>query len=193
MTRTTQPSETTPALMMAEELIRLPSGRQFYELVRGELRVREPAGGRHGQIIMTLGGLLFQHVRANRLGVLFSADTGFVLERAPDTVRAPDISFIAAARIDARNVTPKYLEGAPDLAVEVLSPGDGMLEMEDKMEEYFATGARLVWIVNPKRRRVTAYAPGAAPRVLREDDVLDGGDVVPGFACAVREIFDWPV
>lgn len=179
-------------LWTADELLALPDDDQHYELVAGELEVMPPAGGRHGQIIMGLGILLGHHVRAHRLGVIFSPDTGFVLARNPDTVRAPDLGFLSATRLRPSEVGAGYLEGAPDLAVEVLSPRDRKRKMEEKVADYLARGARLVWVIDSRRRSVAVHAPGAAPRVLGADDLLDGGDVVPGFACRVRDALDWP-
>jgi Uma2 family endonuclease len=176
--------------LTAEQLMALPSGGWRYELVAGELKVMTPAGSRHGQIVMAIAALLGPHVRLHRLGVLFSPDTGFRLASDPDTVRAPDVAFVCAERIPESGVPDGYFPGAPDLAVEVVSPTDRLIEVEDKVTEYFAAGARLVWVVNPKHRRVTVHALGVPPRVLGPDDRLDGGDVVPGFDCAVREIFE---
>ena len=182
---------TSTSQMTADELLRLPNpiGGQRYELVRGALRVYEPAGGRHGEIISTLSGLLFMYLRSHPIGALLSADTGFTLERGPDTVRAPDIGFVSAARIPPEGIGDKFINGAPDLAVEVVSPGDSITEAEEKVAEYLRTGARLVWVVSPKLRRVTVYRAHASSRALDESERLDGGDVLPGFSCSVRDIF----
>ena len=182
---------TSTSQMTADELLRLPnpSGGKRYELVRGALRVYEPAGGRHGEIISTLSGLLFMYLRSHPIGALLSADTGFTLEREPDTVRAPDIGFVSAARIPPEGIGDKFINGAPDLAVEVLSPGDSIAEAEEKVAEYLRTGARMVWMVNPKHRRVTVYRADAPSRALDESERLDGDDVLPGFSCSVRDIF----
>jgi Uma2 family endonuclease len=148
-----------------------------------------PAGAEHGGVANKLAYFLTAHVIANNLGQVFAAETGFRLSRSPDTVRAADAAFVRADRIPPGGPPAGYFEGAPDLAVEVVSPGDTVQEVEDKVDDYLAAGARMVWVVNPRRRTVTGHRPGVNPVVLREGDFLDGHDVVPGFRCAVREVF----
>jgi len=184
-------SEERTRLWTADELLAMPHDGRRHELVRGELRTMTPAGGQHGLVIMWLAIRLGGYVDERALGVLFSPDTGFVLSSDPDTVRAPDISFLSTARIPPGGIGPKYPRLTPDLAVEVLSPDDTVFEVEEKVEEYLTTGARRVWVINPKRRTATVYQPGTPARVLAAEDVLDGGDVVPGFACRVAELFTW--
>jgi len=175
-------------LYTADDLLAMDEDER-YELVRGELRVMEPEPGpAHGIVVTTLIVLLGAHVRERRLGVVF-APTAFQLARDPDTVRGPDVSFVRADRLPRDGMGAGYLELGPDLAVEVLSPSNKPGEMREKMDDYFTAGVRTVWIVDPRRRTVTVHAPGEAPRVLREGDALEGGDVVPGFRCAVAELF----
>ena len=148
-----------------------------------------PGGFDHGVIGMNIAVRLGAHVAQNRLGVVLGADTGFVLSRNPDTVRAPDVAFVAVARIPATGRTVKFWEGAPDLAIEVVSPGDTVEEVEEKVDDYIDAGTRMVLVVNPKRRTVTVHRPGAQPLILRQADTIDGGDVVPGFSLPVAEVF----
>jgi Uma2 family endonuclease len=177
-------------LMTAEELMRLPTGMgKRYELVQGELKTMSPGGSRHGRISVRIGGLLDQFVRAKKLGAVFGAETGFILRRNPDTVRAPDAAFVAAARIPAQGLPPGYWPGAPDLAVEVVSPDDTAAEVKAKISEYFEAGARLVWIVYPETREVVVFRSARASLGLSAQDMLEGVDVVPGFTCAVAELF----
>lgn len=183
----------TDRLVTADEMLTLPDDDLRHELVRGEHYVNPPPGARHSKIGIRLIALLLRHLEQGASGEVFGPDAGFILSRAPDTVRAPDVSFVRAERIPTSGVPEGYLDGAPDLAVEILSPTDSIIEMEEKVAEYLATGARAVWVINPKRRTVTVHAPGAPIRVLGEGDRLDGGDAVPGFACEVRELFDWPM
>jgi Uma2 family endonuclease len=133
--------------------------------------------------------LLGQHVKANKLGIVFGAETGFIIEENPDTVLAPDVAFISREHIPESGIPKKYWPGAPDLAAEVLSPGDTTREVEKKVNQWLAAGARLVWTVNPKRKSVTVHrASGDAP-TFSETDELNGEDVVPSFRCRISEIF----
>jgi Uma2 family endonuclease len=180
---------TTTQLMTAEELLRLPRGRLRYELVKGELRTMSPAGFDHGVIIMNLASPLDQYVKAHNLGFVCGAETGFKIASDPDTVRAPDIAFVRRERIPSTGRPKAYWPGAPDLAVEVTSPGDTFEEVEEKVAEWLTAGARAVWVVNPKRRTVTVYSSPSEAAILTENDELDGQPVVPGFRCRVSEIF----
>jgi Uma2 family endonuclease len=126
----------------ADELLRMP-GDQRSELVRGELRTMAPAGFDHGAIVDDPRFLLSGHVRQNTLGLMLGAETGFRLASGPDTVRAADVSFIAAARIAAAGRPVGFWPGGPNLAVEVLWPGDAAEEVEEKVDDYLAAGTRL--------------------------------------------------
>ena len=180
---------TTLQRMTADELFTMPEDGFRYELVRGELRKMSPAGGEHGAIIFNLSILLGQYIKANNLGQGFGAETGFKLASNPDTVRAADIAFVRRERIPATGIPKNFWQIAPDLAVEVLSPGDTLEEVEEKVEDWLAAGTRAVWVVSPKRRSVTVYRSMTDVTRLSEADELDGGDVVPGFRCKVTEFF----
>ena len=179
---------TQARLITAEQLWKMP-GDQRRELVRGELRTMAPAGSEHGAIINNLAFLLTAHVRNDGLGVVFGAETGFVLARNPDVVRGADVAFVRADRIPAAGIPKKFWEGPPDLAVEVLSPSDLLDETEEKIDDYLGASTSLVWLVNPRRRTITIYRPGEKPRMLGKDDSLSGEDVIPGFNCQVAEAF----
>lgn len=176
-------------LITADELLTLPGSEFRYELVKGELKKMSPAGHEHGRIIMHLAAPLAQHVKAQQLGEVYAAETGFKLESNPDTVRAPDIAFIVASRVKAVGDTRGYWPGAPDLAVEVLSPDDRVSEIEEKVSEWLLAGSRQVWVVSPKLRTVTIYLSTGAIHVLTDKDRLEGADVVPGFELPVVELF----
>jgi Uma2 family endonuclease len=180
---------TTLQQLTADELFAMPKDGFRYELVKGELRKMSPAGSEHGAIIVNITVLLGQHVKSNKLGICFGAETGFKIATDPDTVRAPDVAFVASGRVPESGITKKFWPGAPDLAVEVLSPGDSYEEVDEKVEDWLAAGARAVWIVNPRKRSVTVYRSMSDVKRLSESDELDGGDVVHGFRCKVSEIF----
>jgi len=181
-------SSTTSRLVTAHELLALPDDGYRYELVKGELIRMSPAGYRHGKVTMKLAGPLYSHVTRNNLGTVHAAETGFKLESDPDTVRAPDIAFVALDREPDDEVTG-YWDGAPDLAVEVLSPNDRPRNVEPKVRQWLATGARMVWVVSPELRTVTVYRSPDRIDVLTEKDKLSGEDVVPGFEIRVADVF----
>ena len=180
---------TTAALMTAEELLRLPRGQFRYELINGELKKMSPTGHEHGRITIRLTVPLAQHVKANRLGEVYAAETGFKLTSNPDTVRAPDIAFNRQQRVDEVGAGKGYWPGAPDLAVEVNSPSDTVREVEKKVMEWLEFGSQLVWVVSSKLHTVTGYRSLTDIVILTEKDTLDGGDFIPGFQIPVAEIF----
>jgi Uma2 family endonuclease len=180
--------ETAKRLLTAEELYEHPDDDMRRELVRGELRVSEPPGWGHGNIATRVIVRLGAYVEAHGLGYV-TGEAGYVLERGPDTVRGPDAAFIRWDRRPGPDVEHRYFEGAPDLAVEIVSPSDRAGEIAETVEGYLAKGTRAVWVVYPTRRQVVVYTPDGAARTLRESDRLDGGDVVPGFSCPVAELF----
>lgn len=172
----------------AEQLLAVYEPGFCHELVRGELRRMSHAGWWHGAVAARIGARLDAHVEAHRLGMTFAAETGFWLERAPDTVRCPDVAFVAASRVPSAP-SRGYLEGPPDLAVEVTSPNDTYAEVHEKALFWIACGAHLVWVVEPIARLVTVYLPDRSQHTLRGDDLLTGDDVLPGFAVRVAELF----
>jgi len=173
----------------ASELFEMPDDGFRYELVKGELRRMSPSGSEHAVVIGRLTVRLGQHVEANSLGIYFGAEGGFKIASDPDTVRAPDIAFIGRERIPAAGIPKNFWPGAPDLAVEVVSPGDTRREVKEKVEDWLGAGTRAVWVVEPRRRTVSVYRSATDVTRLSEDDELDGGEVVPGFRCQVSEIF----
>src|SRR5215213_9115034 len=172
-----------------DELLHIPDDGFRYELVRGELRRMNPAGNVHGRITVRITWRLAQHVEENRLGTVYAAETGFRLSSDPDTVRAPDVAFVSRARVEAIGEIEGFWPEAPDLAVEVISPGDSYSDVEEKVFDWLDAGTKMVVVINPRQRSATVYKSPTDIAVLAEADVLAGEDVVPGFELAVREIF----
>lgn len=176
--------------MTAEQLYRLPNDGLRHELLRGTL-VSEPLPcGLHGRTVSRFAKLLTNYVDPRRLGVVYSGDTGFLLARQPDTVRGPDVAFLSAERQRTIENELHYIPGAPDLAIEVLSPNDRMKEVLGKVSDYLAAGCRVVWVADPIREEVQVFRSPFTPRVLAGDDVLGGEDVLPGFSVRIAEIFE---
>lgn len=180
---------TEKVLLTAEDFWQLPDDGQKHELVTGELTQMPPSGFLHGTIAMDFGGIIREHVKKYDLGVVCAAETGFKLRQNPDTVRAPDVAFVSKARILAQGKPEKFWEGAPDLAVEVVSPNDRFDEVVEKVQEYLAAGARLVWVALPRSKSIMVYHPSGEIKILREGDELQGEDVLPGFVCLVQKVF----
>jgi Uma2 family endonuclease len=174
-------------LYTADDLLNLPDDGKRYELVKGKLIEMSPTGRPHSVLTVWLLNLLFNHVRSRDLGEVAGPDAGFFISRNPDTVRSPDISFISKDRLGP--LEDGYYTVAPDLAVEVVSPGNTKTELHEKVVEYFKAGTRLVWYFYPKSRAVYVYHAPNKITVLGVDDPLEGGDVLPGFKVNVRDIF----
>lgn len=170
----------------AQQLLAMPDDGWRYELVDGELRRMSPAGREHGRVAMNLGSRLALYVRERSLGMVFAAETGFLLRRNPDTVRAPDVAYVSAER---QSPGEGFFPGAPDLAVEVVSPSDSFVEVEEKVVEWLDTGTQAVLVINPRKRAVSVYRGTDNIRRLGEADTLDLSFVVAGFSITVRELF----
>ena len=177
---------TTTQSTTADDLLRISDDGFRYELVKGELRKMWPAGHKHGHIAMNVATPLNNHVTAKKLGRVYAAETGFFISSDPDTVRAPDVAFVSQKRLDEVGDVEGYWPGAPDLAVEVISPNDTYAEVEEKVLEWLDAGTRMV---NPRKNAVTVYRSLTEIVVLTHEDNLDGGDIVPGWTIAVKEIF----
>jgi Uma2 family endonuclease len=182
-------SATLTKPVTADELLAMPDDGYRYELVKGELRKMAPTGHKHGIVTMDVAGPLHQHVRENNLGAVYGAETGFVITQNPDTVRAPDVAFVRRERIERAGNVKSYWIGQPDLAVEVVSPGDTFAEVEEKVAEWLEAGTGAVWVVSPKLRTVTVYRSLTDIVTLTERDTLDGGNLVPGFRLPISQIF----
>jgi Uma2 family endonuclease len=182
----------TPKLMTWQELADLPDDGMRHELVRGELLTMAPPFYGHGKSADKIGRSLENYVEAEHLGEVRRAEIGCLLTTSPDTVRAPDVAFLSQEHLAVVGDVRGYFPGAPDLVVEVVSPNDRLTRVAEKAAEWLEHGARLVFVVNPRRQAVTVHRPGQRPETLGVNDTLDGEDVVPGWSMAVRDLFDQP-
>jgi|SRR5882724_2859825 len=177
-------------LVTADDLLCMPDDGWRYELLHGELRRMPPPGYLHGRTASRIITRLATHVEANRLGVVLSSETGFLLSERPDSVRAPDAAFLSEARLRSTSFAEeKYFPGAPDLAVEVLSPSDTDSEVQAKISAWLQAGTQLVLVADPKQRRVIAHRPGANPEVFGPGSSVDASPAVPGWHLVVDDIF----
>jgi Uma2 family endonuclease len=191
-----QQSTETPEIVTPEKKVwtdeafmALPDDGHRYEIVNGALIDMGNSGALHGYVCSMLMILLGGHVRLQNLGVMFDSSTAFKMKNG--NKRSPDIAFFAKERLQGMTELPSgFLEGAPDLAVEVLSPGNTVEEIDEKITEYFDNGARLVWVISPTQHYVLVYRSAQEPdRLLKSADALDGEDVVHGFTLPVADLF----
>ena len=184
-TRTARPKPVT-----AEALLEMNSRGIKGELIQGVLSQVVSAGGQHGEIAMTLGAAMLAVVRPNRLGRVTGTDSGVLLDRENNVVREPGLAFFSTGKLPLGEVVAGYYEIVPDLVVEIASPGDTNAEVNDKCRMWISYGVPVVWELHPQWRSVSLHRAGQPIVILEEDDILDGGDVLPGFSIPVRDIFD---
>jgi Uma2 family endonuclease len=179
-------------IITTHEFLEHPAAAGPSELVRGVVRMMTPASGAHGLVSGNVFRLLSIYVREHALGRCFADSTGFELPGLPNTVRAPDASFVRASRLPPQGVEAEggWLQLAPDLAVEVLSPSESASDIAEKLADYGAAGTALVWLIDPAKRSVGVFARSEPVRWLAENDTLGGSDVMPGFICSISELFE---
>ncbi|NOY41687.1 MAG: Uma2 family endonuclease [Planctomycetes bacterium] len=180
----------TTVAVTADQLLQPPYQGRRCELVEGEVRMMSPAGWKHGEVVSTIHCRLAPHIEKHKLGKSFGAETGFLIARDPDTVRAPDFAFISNASLPTSDPEEAFWPGAPDLAVEVLSPDDRTGEVSEKIRAWLTAGAKEVWIVNSQLQSVTIHRSATDISVYAVGDNLVGDDqLLPGFSCTVAELF----
>jgi Uma2 family endonuclease len=180
----------TDRLLTPEEYLVHPLANRPSELVRGEIREMTPASGAHGVIAAAVFRALDRFVEERKLGLCFPDNTGFALPGLENTVRSPDAAFVRAGRLPANGIGTGWMTVAPDLAVEIVSPTETTSELEEKLRDYRAAGTALIWVIDPVARIVSVQSAREAERRLAEADVLDGGDVLPGFSIPVARLFE---
>jgi Uma2 family endonuclease len=179
-------SSSHPPILTAEEACRLdPPG--LWELVDGQVVPVSPAGARHAVVVARITRLLANYVDAHRLGTVFAGDAGFVLRRNPDTVRAPDVAFVSAARLPGRPPA-EFLDGAPDLAIEVISPSDARKAVDKKAAEFLAAGAHAVWAIDPGAETAKMYTSEGS-RVLARGEALACPELLGAFELRLPDLW----
>ena len=179
--------ETAATTWTEEELMALPKNGHKHELINGEI-IMSPTGFRHEDIAAAVLTAMRLHVRQHELGSVCGSSLGCWM--ASGNLLSPDVSFIHKARIPrGKDAAKRYFQGAPDIVVEILSPWDRTIRTHDKMVEYFDSGARLAWVINPEEKSVLVYRGSEADRLLRVTDTLEGEDVLPGFRLPLAELF----
>ncbi|HYF51689.1 MAG TPA: Uma2 family endonuclease [Planctomycetota bacterium] len=169
------------------ELMALPRDGRKREFISGEIVVSPAGGFLHGDVAVAIASLLYAHVRARKLGYVFDGQTGFWMMSG--NLLSPDVSFVAQSRFSGDERPTGFLHGAPDLAVEILSPSQSQKELDEKCRELLANGSRLVWIVSPLERSVRVLSREAAEQIRGERDTIDGGAVLPEFSVPVSDFF----
>lgn len=189
-------TETTTKRVWTEaELMSLPEDGYIHEVVAGELVMSPKNNFFHGHICVRLSAALHAFVIQHRLGVVLDSSTGFWMHNR--NCRAPDISFISTERLRQMGFRPsarQFFPGAPDLAVEILSPNNTRRELDERLSDFFGSGTRLAWVIDPELRRVEVCESPTRRRFLGSGGFLDGGEVLPGFRYPVGDLFkewDW--
>ena len=162
------------------------------ELIYGELVMMSPAGAEHGLVALRIGSFMRQFVDSHGLGVVLAAETGFIVDRDPDLVRAPDVSFIRKDRLPDGRVPRGYFPGGPDLAVEVVSPTESRREVAEKVNMWLASGASAVWVADPPMMTITIHRVGQPPRRLTVTEDVGDEPLLPGFTMSVAQVFRLP-
>lgn len=177
-------------LMTAEELLRLPRGKFRYELADGELHRMSPAGHVHGKVAARFTAKLFPFVEEHELGEVYAAETGFLLARNPDSVRAPDAAFVAARRLaEQPPASEGFFPGPPDLAVEVISPSESYGDVEAKVRLWLSAGTLAVVVLDPRRASATVYRPDGEVVFLSAEDTLTLNELIPGWSLRLADVF----
>ena len=174
-------------LMTASEFAQLPDSATHRELIRGEVLETMPTGGQHGPIQGVIFVLLWLWNKSR--GAYITVETGYILARNPDTVRAPNVSYIRAERIPSTGIPRGFWEIAPDLAVEVVSPSETASEVQGKVNDYLAAGTSLIWIIYPDTQQVVVYTHDGLARTYGRDATLTFPDLLPDFSCTVAQLF----
>ncbi len=180
-------ASTRTAPLTLEEFAQLSRDGARHEVNAGELIIMPPSKFLHSRVVRKIFKAIETALEAMKFGEVL-AEAGYVLSCDPLTIRQPDISVISSERIRTTR-DDGYVEGAPELAVEVVSPSDSVQDLEVKVDQYLVSGAKQVWIVSPNTKRVYVFSPSSQPRIYDETQTLDGGDLLPGFSVKIADFF----
>ncbi len=182
---------TSAKLMTADELLNMPDDGPRYELIKGKLiELAPPPGFLHGSVAGNAYWELRDFARRSGAGRVLAAETGFKISSAPDTVRAPDAAFVATERLPDGDPPEGYLPFAPDLLVEVVSPSDRAVDVQDKVRMWLGAGARLVWVAYPSTKTVVAHRSKTDVSIVEGEQLLSGDPVLEGFSIPVSRLFE---
>jgi Uma2 family endonuclease len=173
----------------ADELLRMSDDGTRRELVRGVMRHYPYNSALHGTVALNIGAALATYVHAHDLGIVYGGGTGFIVATNPDTVRAPDAAFVRRERAEVIGDEENYFPGAPDLAIEVISYNDLYIDVMEKITDFLDAGTRMILVIDPHSCTVAMYRSTISGKIMKEADTIDGEDVVPGWTCAVRDVF----
>jgi Uma2 family endonuclease len=181
----------TRSRLTANDLWALGEGDRKLELVNGRIVEMAPPGGIHGRVILRISSMLDQYLRQHGGGEALAGDVGFVLHLPTDQerVRGPDVAFVSSNRLPDGRLPEGFVQGAPDLAVEVLSPSDTSMEVQQRVRDFLEGGARLLWVIAPQARTVTVYRADGTARLLKDEEALEGEDVLPGLMIPLADVF----
>jgi Uma2 family endonuclease len=187
-TKQPPPAEPESRLVTAEEFLQLGSKMACAELIAGRVIELSPAGAEHSSLGGRVFARLLAHADDTDAGMCTTADGGYVLSRDPDVVRAPDAAFVARDRLPDGRAPRMFFEGAPDIAVEVMSPSEAAGEIEAKTQQYLRAGTRLVWIIYPDEKLARVWRADGTTTLIEEDGSLVGEDVLPGFELPLGDV-----
>ena len=182
-------SEVAQQSVTAEDFWQMLATDMQRDLVCGGVIERMPPGGQHGAIASELNAQLRAWAKAGPKGCV-GVESVFILARNPDTVRSPDVFYVRAEHIPETGIPEGFWEGAPDLAIEIVSPSESAADVRDKVRDYLAAGTQLMWVIYPRSREVILDTPDGLARTYDHNDELMGFDILPNFTCTVASLFE---
>jgi len=177
-------------LITSEDLLKI-SHKGRYELIEGVVNKMSPSGEKHGFIASKIGFIVSKYVYENKLGITTGAETGYKLSENPDTVKAPDLAFKSSEKVIQGGIADNYSSVMPELVVEVNSPSDSYVQVMKKVNLWISAGVKQVWVIDSEDKAVAVYDSEGRCKIFDTDQYLTGGEILPGFKCNVREIFEF--